>query len=206
MYPECIPNVSWCISNVFYMLCYIPREFTCILHIVHVFHTYPKRVQDTFWDTHEIHYDTCILGASLVSHWIHVRIHQDTCILDSFHHDTSGYTEIQNHDTCILDASWRIYVGYMQGFMRDTCGIHVSAVVPGYIEDTCGIHQGFTSWETCISNVCREVRIWGARYMRDTCRIHVSSYILRGDQDTYRIHPRYIVRYIVRYMMKYYVN
>jgi len=53
------------------------------LDILHVFYTYPKRVQDTFWDTHQIHQDTCILGASLVSHWIHVRIHQDTCILDS---------------------------------------------------------------------------------------------------------------------------
>jgi hypothetical protein len=45
------------------------------LDILHVFYTYPKRVQDTFWDTHQIHRDTCILDASLVSHWIHVRIH-----------------------------------------------------------------------------------------------------------------------------------
>jgi len=31
----------------------------------------------------QIHQDTCILGASLVSHWIHIKIHQETCILDS---------------------------------------------------------------------------------------------------------------------------
>ena len=48
------------------------------LDILHVFYTYPERVQDTFWDTYQIHQDTCILGASLVSHWIHVRIHEDT--------------------------------------------------------------------------------------------------------------------------------
>ena len=41
-----------------------------------------------------------------VTHWIHIRIHQDTCIW-TLHHDTSRYTEIQNHDIqCILDASW----------------------------------------------------------------------------------------------------
>ena len=32
-------------------------------------------------DTHKIHLDTCILCASLMSLWIHIRIHQDTCIL-----------------------------------------------------------------------------------------------------------------------------
>ena len=77
------------------MLCYIPREYM-YLDILHVFYTYPKRVQDTFWDTHQIHQDTCILLASYVSHWIHIRIHQDTCILES----SSRYIKIQNYDTC----------------------------------------------------------------------------------------------------------
>ena len=95
MYLECI--LMRCISNVSDKPCYISREYM-YLDILHVFHTYPKRVQDTFWDTHQIHHDTCILDASLVSHWIHVRIHQDTCILDSssryitIHQDTyAGY-------------------------------------------------------------------------------------------------------------------
>jgi hypothetical protein len=49
------------------------------LDILHVFYTYPKRVQDTFWDTHQIHQDTYILRASLVSHWIRINgTHQDT--------------------------------------------------------------------------------------------------------------------------------
>jgi hypothetical protein len=64
------------------------------LDILHVFYTYPKRVQDTFWDTHQIHQDTCIMDASLVSHWIHVRIQQDTCILDS----SSRYITIHKND------------------------------------------------------------------------------------------------------------
>jgi hypothetical protein len=95
MYPESILMYLKCILNVSYMFCYNPREYM-YLDILHVFNTYPKRVQDTFWDTHEIRYDTCILGASLVSHWIHVKIHQDTCILDSssryirIHRDTKS--------------------------------------------------------------------------------------------------------------------
>ena len=118
-------------QNVSYMLCYKPREYM-YLDILHVFHTYPKRVQDTFWDTHQIHQDTCILGASLVSHWIHVRIHQDTCISWTLHQDTSGYTEIQNHDTCILDGIHagynlkrisRIYPVRYVTEMQDTCEI-----------------------------------------------------------------------------------
>ena len=92
MYPACILHVSCRIHvsrmypdvSQMYPTCSVTiQENTCILNIVHVFYTYPKRVQDTFWDTHRIHQDTCILGASLVSHWIHVRIHQDTCIFDS---------------------------------------------------------------------------------------------------------------------------
>ena len=129
------------------MPCYIPREYM-YLDILHVFYTYPKRVQDTFWDTHQIHQDTCILGASLVSHWIHVRIHQDTCILDSssryirIHRDTKlrymylerVMTTLQDtirihHDTCILDAS------------SEPRWIHTR-----YARDTQQIHQGYVSW------------------------------------------------------------
>jgi len=114
---------------------------------------YPNRVQDTFWDTHQIHQDTCFLGASLVSHWIHVRIHQDTCISWTLHQDTSGYTEIQNHDTCILDGIHagynlkripRIYPVRYVTEMQDTCEIHSRYIRDTCIcrgdQDTCGIH------------------------------------------------------------------
>jgi hypothetical protein len=133
------------------MPCYIPREYM-YLDILHVFYTYPKRVQDTFWDTHQIHQDTCILGASLVSHWIHVRIHQDTCILDSssryirIHRDTKlrymylerVMTTLQDtlrihHDTCILDAS------------SEPRWIHTR-----YSRDTQQIHQRYVSWARSI--------------------------------------------------------
>ena len=130
------------------MLCYIPREYM-YLDILHVFHTYPKRVQDTFWDTHQIHQDTCILGASLVSHWIHVRIHQDTCILDSssryitIHQDTyAGYINTYGIHClkylpleCIQSGTYlrcRIHAGYM----RDTC------ICKGD-QDTFGIHPKY---------------------------------------------------------------
>ncbi len=60
MYPECILSVCVypegymylecilmrCISNVSDKPCYISREYM-YLDILHVFHTYPKRVQDT---------------------------------------------------------------------------------------------------------------------------------------------------------------
>ena len=96
------------------MLCYIPREYM-YLDILHVFYTYPKRVQDTFWDTHQIHQDTCILGASLVSHWIHVRIHQDTCILDS----SSRYIKIHR------DTKLRyMYLERVMTTLQDTIRIH----------------------------------------------------------------------------------
>jgi hypothetical protein len=124
------------------------------LDILHVFHTYPKRVQDTFWDTHQIHHDTCILDASLVSHWIHVRIHQDTCILDS----SSRYITIHVQDT---------YAGYIW----DTLGIHCLKYLPleciqsgTYLR--CRIHAGYMR-DTCI-----------CKGDQDTCGIH-PKYMMR---------------------------
>jgi hypothetical protein len=81
MYPSCILMYLKCILNALLHV-HSKNALYMYFYVLHVFYTYPKRVQDTFWDTHQIHQDTCILGASLVSHWIHVRIHQDTCILD----------------------------------------------------------------------------------------------------------------------------
>ena len=103
-------------------------------------------------DTHKIHQDTCILCASLMSHWIHVRIHQDTCILDAssryikIHRDTKSrymylgrvMTTLQDtirihHDTCILDAS------------SEPRWIHTR-----YARDTLQIHSGYVSWARSI--------------------------------------------------------
>jgi hypothetical protein len=170
------------------MPCYIPREYM-YLDILHVFHTYPKRVQDTFWETHQIHQDTCILGASLVSHWIHVRIHQDT-VSWTLHHDTSGYTEIQNHDTCILDGIHagynlkripRIYPVRYVTEIQDTCEIHSRYIRDTCIcrgdQDTCGIHLKYIMRymypEIDVSDM-KETCAIHARYMQDTCSIHVS--------------------------------
>ena len=132
------------------MPCYIPREYM-YLDILHVFYTYPKRVQDTFWDTHQIHQDTCILGASLVSHWIHVRIHQDTCILDS----SSWYIRIHR------DTKLR----YMYLIRRRHAG---------YMQDTYGIRAGYMypQWQSRYNPDTFWIL---ARYMRDTCGIRISG-------------------------------
>ena len=58
----------------------------------------------------------------------YIRIHLVSWTL---HHDTSRYTEIQNHDTCILDASWR-HFKIQSGYIKDTFGIHA-----GTMRDCC---------------------------------------------------------------------
>ena len=99
------------------MLCYIPREYM-YLDILHVFYTYPKRVQDTFWDTHQIHQDTCILLASYASHWIHNKIHQDTSrymylgLFVEIHQDTTRYR-------IMIHVSWMRHDD-TSGYIRDT--------------------------------------------------------------------------------------
>ena len=102
------------------MLSYIPREYM-YLDILHVFYTYPKRVQDTF----RIHikyikiHVSCALPSCHTGYMSgYIRIH----VSWTLHHDTSGYTEIQNHDTCGIHA----------GYMRDTCGIHAGHVSRGF--------------------------------------------------------------------------
>jgi len=191
MYPLCI-----LMYFKMYLKCpVIFQENTCIL----VFCVYFTRIPNESKIHFRIHIRYIKIHVSWALAWCHTGyISRYITIRVSWilYHDTSRYTEIQNHDTCILDASWRIYVGYMQGFMRDTCGIHVSAVVPGYIDDTCGIHQGYIMRDMYLKCMQRGTYLRckiHARYMQDTC-------ILRGDQDTYRIHPRYIKKYIVRYM------
>ena len=115
------------------MLCYIPREYM-YLDILHVFYTYPKPVQDTFWDTHQIHQDTCILLASYVSHWIHNKIHQDTSgymylgLFVTIHEDTTRYkitihvSWMRHDDTSgyIQDTSRYMYLGCFVRAALDT--------------------------------------------------------------------------------------
>ena len=85
MYPLCILMHLKCILNA-------------LLHSkrIHVFYTYPERVQDTFWDTYEIHQDTCI---------VHVGYMRDTCGIHM------RYMYLQR-----FEDTWRIHAGYM----RDT--------------------------------------------------------------------------------------
>ena len=71
----------------------------------------------------------------------------------TLHHDTSGYTGIQNHDTYILDGIHagynlkripRIYPVRYVTEMQDTCEIHSRYIRDTCIcrgdQDTCGIH------------------------------------------------------------------
>ena len=81
------------------MPCYIPREYMyldILPDILHVFYTYPERVQDTCWDTYEIHQDTCI---------VHVGYMRDLCGIHM------RYMYLQR-----FEDTWRIHAGYM----RDT--------------------------------------------------------------------------------------
>jgi hypothetical protein len=120
------------------------------LDILHVFHTYPKRVQDTFWDTHQIHHDNITIHVSWTLPWCHtgymsgyIKIRVSWTLL----HDTSRYIKIHMRDTygihclkylpleCIQSGTYlrcRIHAGYM----RDTC------ICKGD-QDTCGIHPKY---------------------------------------------------------------
>ena len=172
------------------MPCYIPREYM-YLDILHVFYTYPKRVQDTFWDTYQIHQDTCILDASLVSHWIHIRIHQDTCILDSSSRYILWYIRI-HRDT----KSRYMYLGCVMtryvSEMQDTFGIHARYMYlqvgwSRYMRDTSKIHD-----EIHVSQMHPEKDVSD---MKETCGIRAGymqhTCILEGNQDTYGIHMGY---------------
>jgi len=70
------------------------------LDFLHVFYTYPKRVQDTFWETYQIHQDICIL---------HVGYMRDTCEIHMRY------------------MSLRIHAGYMRDTYIE---IHVSQLYP----------------------------------------------------------------------------
>ena len=184
------------------MLCYIPREYM-YLDILHVFYKYRY-----ISDTHKIHQDT--LRVSYALPWCHtgyisgyIKIH----VSWTLHHDTSRYTEIQNHDTCILDASWR-HFKIQSGYIKDTFGIHAesmrdtcicrgSRIHAGYIHDTCKINQGYMR-DKCI---CSGSRIHVHEgYMRDTSKIHFGIRVsqmyperyVSEMQDTCGIQARYM--------------
>ena len=186
------PDVSWCISNVSYMLCYIRREYM-YLDILHVSQRSPRYIFGIHIRYNRIHV-SCALPwchTGYISGYIKIRVSW------TLHHDTSRYIKILNHDTCILDASsgprW-IHTRYAWGYMQDTCMIHArlikdkcicigSRIHEEYMRDTSKIHARYMY--LILSYVSWEVRIWDAGYMRDTCEIHVSARVIK-------IHAGYI--------------
>ena len=87
------------------MPCYIPREYM-YLDFLHVFYTYPKRVQDTFWDTYQIHQDICILHVGYMrdTYEIHVSA------------EVRGYIE----DTCGIHERYIMTYMYLNCIQRGT--------------------------------------------------------------------------------------
>ena len=155
------------------------------LDILHVFYTYLKRVQDTF----RIHIRYIRIHVSYARPWCHsgyisgyIKIHVSLTL----HHDTSRYTEIQNHDTCILDASWcwhGLIVSESQVLqVNELVEMHGSCPRPLHL--LCAplsLLQG--------RHTCKEERTWDtwrihARYMRDTCGIHAGHMYLQRFDDT----------------------
>ena len=137
LHVSCRIHVSWVYLDVsqMYLKCsvkfqetymYLDIFFGCILHVSQ---TSPRYISDT----HKIHQDTCILCASLMSLWIHIRIHQDTCILDS----SSRYIKIHRDTKIKIKIHVGTYLGRVMMTLQDTIRIH-----KGYIWDTCGIHAG----------------------------------------------------------------
>ena len=122
MYPSCIPMYLKCILNA-------------LLHSKRIFSMYFTRNPNESKIHFEIHVRYIRIHVSWALPWCHtgyisgnIRIH----VSWTLHHDTSGYTEIQNHDTCIL------VLGRVMTTLQDTIRIH-----EGYIRDTCGIHAGY---------------------------------------------------------------
>ena len=102
------------------------------LDILHVFYTYPKRVQDTFWDTYQKHQDICILHPG-----IHAGYMRDTYGIH-VSAEVRGYME----DTC------GIHEGYIMRYMYLNCiqrGTYLQMVyerdTSRYIHDTFKIHH-----------------------------------------------------------------
>ena len=147
MYLGCILMYLKCILNALLhskRIHHVSWHFACILHVSQTSLRYMQ-------DTHKIHHDTCILCASLMTLWIHIKIHQDTsCILDS----SSRYIKI-HRDT----KSRYMYLGRVMTTLQDTIRIH---------KDTCKINQGYMR-DKCI---CSGSRIHEG-YMRDTSKIHI---------------------------------
>jgi len=117
------------------------QENTCIL----TFCMYFKRIPNESKIHFGIHIRYIKIHVSWALPWCHtgymsryIRI----CVSWTLHHDTSGYTEIQNHDTCILDG---IHAGY--NLKRIPRMYPVRYVTE--MQDTCKIHSRYI-WDTCI--------------------------------------------------------
>jgi hypothetical protein len=69
------------------------------------FYTYPKRVQDTFWDTHQIH----------LARWIHAGYMRDTYEIH-VSAEVRGYIE----DTCGIHEKFILRYMYLNCIQRGT--------------------------------------------------------------------------------------
>ena len=137
-----------------YLTCSVTfQEITCILIFCMYFTRIPNesKIQYNVWDTHQIHQDTCILSASLESHWIHFTIHPGYVYLGFVYHDTSSRIKI-HRDT----KSRYMYLGRVMTTLQDTIRIH---------------------HDTCILDASSEPRWIHTRYSRDTQQIHHTSRI-----------------------------
>jgi hypothetical protein len=117
------------------MPCYIPREYMYLdLHIL---------LQDTFWDTYQIHQDICIL---LVGYM------RDTCGIHM------RYMYLQRFEDTL-----RIHAGYMRDtvmrYMYDVSQLYPERYVSANV--SCCILMYLDVYERDTS-----------RYVHDTCTIH----------------------------------
>ena len=129
----------------------------------------------------------------------------------TLHHDTSRYTEIQNHDTCILDASWcwhGLIVSESQVLqVNELVEMHGSCPRPLHLlcarpcscckvgtparRNAREIHEGYMR-DTCGIHagyirdtcICRGSRIHEG-YMRDTSKIHIGIHVFQMYPERY---------------------
>jgi hypothetical protein len=116
MYLKCILNALLHSKRI-----HVSWHFACILHVSQTSLRYIS-------DTHKIHQDTCILCASLMSHWIHIRIYASGYmylgLFVTIHQDTPRYKITIHVSWTRHDDTSRYIIRIHKGYIRDTCGIH----------------------------------------------------------------------------------
>ena len=108
---------------------------------------YPKRVQDTFWDTYQIHQDICILHVGYMrdTYEIHVSAEvrgyiEDTCGIHErylmrymYLNKTQLYPEryVSANVSCCILMYLDVYERDTSRYVHDTCTIHARYM--GYV-------------------------------------------------------------------------